>query len=50
MALSADSRFIYTLTNASHSIWGFRVQDDGTLVPVPGAVNLPAGVAGIAVR
>lgn len=50
IALSAGSRHLYTLTAASNTIWGFRVQDDGSLVPVPGAVNLPAGVVGLAAR
>ncbi len=50
MALSAGSRYLYALTGANSAVWGFRVGDDGSLTPVPGAVNLPAGVVGLAAR
>jgi 6-phosphogluconolactonase (cycloisomerase 2 family) len=50
MALSAGSGYLYVLTNATHALWGFRVGEDGGLVPVPGAVGLPAGVVGLAAR
>jgi 6-phosphogluconolactonase len=50
MALGAGSRYLYALTNETHAIWGFRIEENGSLVPVPGAVALPDGVVGLAAR
>lgn len=50
IALSTGSRYLYTVTNAANAIRGFQVQGDGSLVPVPGAINLPAGLVGLAAR
>jgi 6-phosphogluconolactonase (cycloisomerase 2 family) len=50
MALSMGGRYLYALTSATNAIWGFRLGDDGGLTPVPGAVNLPPGVVGLAAR
>lgn len=49
-ALSKNSRFLYTLANGTHTIYGFQVHADGSLSPVSGASGLPATAAGIIAR
>ena len=51
MALTNNSRFLYTLNAGNGTISGFRVKSSGQLIPlsVPiQAIDLPAGVNGLA--
>jgi 6-phosphogluconolactonase (cycloisomerase 2 family) len=50
MALSNNSRFLYTLNGGDHTIGAFRVHADGSLSPLPGAGGIPAGANGLTVR
>ena len=47
-AVSSNGRFLYNLTDGTHSISAFRIADDGSLSPVASIGGLPAGAAGIA--
>ncbi len=48
MALSNNSRFLYTLANVTQSIGAFEVRGDGSLSAVSGASGLPATAVGLA--
>jgi len=48
LALSGDSRFLYSLDGTAGGISVFRVRDDGGLGPRPGVSGLPAGANGLA--
>src|SRR5438876_3769309 len=47
-AVSSNGRFLYNLTDGTHSISAFRIAEDGSLSPVASMGGLPAGAAGIA--
>jgi 6-phosphogluconolactonase len=48
IALSRHSRFLYAVASGTHAINGFRVQDDGSLTPVAGALTgLPGSATGL---
>jgi len=49
MSISKDGKYLYNLTDGSHLITGFRVEDDGSLTPA-GTTAIPVGAAGIAAR
>jgi 6-phosphogluconolactonase len=46
--LSNDSQYLYVRVAALSQIAIFRVQSDGSLVPLPPLAGLPAGLAGLA--
>lgn len=48
MALTRDSRYLYTLNSGTASISAFRVAHDGALTALPGGSSLPAGTNGLA--
>jgi len=48
-AVSNNGQFLYNLTDGLHTISGFRIAEDGSLVQV-GSIAVPAGAAGIAVK
>jgi 6-phosphogluconolactonase len=50
MALSANSRFLYTRNGGNGTVSGFRVGNDGSLTPFTIATGVPAGSQGIAAR
>ena len=47
-ALSADGRFLYALDADAQRVFGWAVEDDGSLTPVGSFDGLPATVAGLA--
>jgi 6-phosphogluconolactonase (cycloisomerase 2 family) len=47
-ALSSDGRFLYALDADAQRVFGWAVQDDGTLSPVGSFDGLPSTVAGLA--
>lgn len=49
LALARNGRFLFEL-NSSGTIGAFRVQTDGSLTPIPGRADLPAGATGLAAR
>lgn len=48
MALSRNSRFLYSLNSGDGTISGFRVRADGSLTPIGGVTGLPDGANGLA--
>ena len=48
-AVSNNGQFLYNLTDGLHTISGFRIAEDGSLVST-GSVPVPAGAAGLAAR
>jgi len=48
MALSRNSRFLYTLNGGNNTLSAFRVTGDGALVPLAGVNGLPASTNGLA--
>ena len=50
MAVSNDSRYLFTLNSGNDTISTFRVHADGSLSPLPGASGIPAGANGLAAR
>ncbi|MDT7654546.1 MAG: hypothetical protein QOI36_5952 [Pseudonocardiales bacterium] len=46
--LSADSRFLYAIDTNSGSVFGWAVDEDGSLSPIGSWAGLPATVAGLA--
>jgi 6-phosphogluconolactonase (cycloisomerase 2 family) len=50
LGITVDGKFLYALGSSSHAIAGFSVASDGSLTPVGGVANLPAGTNGLAVR
>jgi 6-phosphogluconolactonase len=48
-AVSNNGQFLYNLTDGLHTISGFLIAEDGTLVSA-GSVPVPAGAAGLAAR
>jgi 6-phosphogluconolactonase len=48
IALSNNSRFIYSLNAGNGTLGAFRIQADGGLVALPGASGIPAGANGLA--
>ena len=50
LALSHGSRYLYGLVARGGAIYGFAVQDDGTLVPVGTPTSMAAGAAGLVAR
>jgi len=49
MALSRDSRFLYTIT-ATGTLMGWRVQGDGDLVSIHQVMQIPVGSTGLVAR
>jgi hypothetical protein len=49
LAPSRDGWFLFEL-NSSGTIGAFRVENDGSLTPIPGNDNLPAGATGLVAR
>ena len=47
LAVNADGRFLYNLTDGLHHISGFQVAENGSLTPIQTIGDLPAGTAGI---
>lgn len=50
MALSRDSRFLYSLNSRSGTFSAFRVNSKGALIEIPGVSGIPAGANGLAAR
>jgi 6-phosphogluconolactonase (cycloisomerase 2 family) len=50
LALTKNSRFLYSLNSRTGSISGFQVANDGGLEPIPGVAGLPAGANGLVAR
>jgi 6-phosphogluconolactonase (cycloisomerase 2 family) len=50
LALSRDSRFLYSLNSGSHSVSAFRVRADGSLQNLPGLSGIPAAANGLAAQ
>jgi 6-phosphogluconolactonase (cycloisomerase 2 family) len=50
MALSVNSRYLYTLNGGNNTISAFRVGGNGSLHPVPGVSDLPPAANGLAAR
>jgi 6-phosphogluconolactonase (cycloisomerase 2 family) len=50
MALTRNSRFLYSLNSGNGSIGGFQVSEDGGLQTIPGVAGLPAGSNGLVAR
>lgn len=50
MAVSNDSRNLFTLNGGNQTIGAFRVHADGSLSPLPGVAGLPPGSNGLAAR
>ncbi|MEZ5290899.1 MAG: beta-propeller fold lactonase family protein [Vicinamibacterales bacterium] len=50
MVITDNGRFLYVLNGGSHTIAGFRVGGDGSLMPLPGAVPVPGTANGLATR
>jgi len=50
MALSNNSRYLFTLNSGDDTISAFRVHADGSLSPLPGASSIPPGANGLAAR
>lgn len=50
LALSRDSRYLYSLNSGSHTISAFRVDADGSLQTLPGVGGIPAGANGLAAQ
>jgi len=48
MALSRNSRFLYSLNSGNGTLSAFRVRKNGSLVALPGISGLPAGTNGLA--
>ena len=48
MALTRNSRFLYSLNSGDGTVSGFRVRADGSLTPIGGATGLPDGATGLA--
>jgi 6-phosphogluconolactonase len=49
LALSQDSKFLYSLNGGSNTITGFMVKSDGSLKPIT-SVTVPAGAEGLVSR
>jgi 6-phosphogluconolactonase len=47
-AVSTNGRYLYNLTDGTHTISAFRIGEDGGLTPVGSVGGLPAGSIGIA--
>ncbi len=47
-ALSRDGRFLYALDADAQRVFGWALEDDGSLTPVGSFDGLPATVAGLA--
>ncbi len=50
MALTRNSRLLYSLNSGDGTISGFRVRADGSLTPIGGAGGLPGAATGLAAR
>jgi len=50
MALSNNSRYLFTLNGGNNTIGAFQVHADGSLSPLPGASGIPEGANGLAAR
>jgi 6-phosphogluconolactonase (cycloisomerase 2 family) len=50
MALSNDSRYLYSLNSGNGTVSAFRVNANGTLQALPGASGLPASANGLAAQ
>ncbi len=48
--LAVAGRYLYAVNPSAGEVTAYRIQNDGTLVPIPGAQNLGAGLAGLAAR
>jgi 6-phosphogluconolactonase (cycloisomerase 2 family) len=46
--LAASGRFLYAETGSTATVDGFRVMNDGSLVPIGSVTGLPPGIEGIA--
>jgi hypothetical protein len=50
MALSRDSRFLFSLNSGNGTISAFRINPKGALMAIPGLSGIPAGANGLAAR
>jgi 6-phosphogluconolactonase len=50
LALTDNGRFLYSLNSGTNTLGAFRVQADGSLVPLPFVEGLPAAANGLAAR
>ncbi len=50
MALSGNSRYLYSLNSGNGTISAFRVNANGSLDALPGLSGIPAGANGLAAR
>ena len=50
MALSANSRYLYSLNSRNGTLSAFRVNANGSLQTIPGLSGIPAGANGLAAR
>jgi 6-phosphogluconolactonase (cycloisomerase 2 family) len=50
MALSRDSRFLFSLNSGNGTISAFRINSKGALTAIPGLSGIPAGANGLAAR
>ena len=50
MALSRDSRYLYSLNSGNGTISAFRVNGNGSLLPLPGLSGIPKGANGLAAQ
>ena len=48
MAVSSDDHFLYALGAGSHTVYGYRVEADGSLTLIGTASGLPPGANGLA--
>lgn len=48
IAMSNNSRYIYSLNAGNGTLGAFRIRSDGALVPMPGISGIPAGANGLA--
>ncbi len=49
-ALSRDGRFLYAIGADSQEVYGWAIEEDGSLAPLGAFNGLPATVAGLAAR
>ena len=50
MALSRDSRYLYSLNSGNGTVSAFRVNANGSLAALPGLSGIPAGANGLAAQ
>ena len=50
VTITDSGKYLYSLNSGSHTIGSFRIQNDGSLIPLPFAAGLPVGANGLASR